>query len=136
VTDRQVGGEGLDVDIVPQASRQIAAEGLTVDILPPLVGERQVDYLGIQFDYAYPSGVQFGSALIQTDVVPVRPSGWLGAIGLMVDYVASTVSATAARWSGTAFQVGTASPLVYWSSGAFRFSGSTPVNWQTDHFAP
>ena len=119
MTDRNTGGLGAQVDLAP-----------------PLISERQTGALAVQFDYLYPSGRALGQLSASVDIVPVHPSGWLGAIGLMVEYVASLVPTTAARWSGSVFQMGTASPLVYWSSGTFQSSGSTPVNWQTDHFAP
>ena len=53
----------------------------------------------------------------------------------MIDYVVSAVPTNAVRWSGTVFEMGTASPLVYWSGSGFGSTTSDPiVIWQTDHF--
>jgi len=119
MTDRQVGGEGLNIDVVPTAPH-----------------ERQTGALGLNLDIAVPPGTVVAHLLSNVDLVPSGIARRLGNVGLMVEYVASLVPTTAARWSGSVFQMGTASPLVYWSSGTFQSSGSTPVNWQTDHFAP
>lgn len=133
MTDRQVGGDGLNVDITPLPERRFGAEGLSVDLAPPLVGERQTDSLGITVDFTYPLGVQYGAVAIAADLVPSAAKR-LGSLGLMIDYVVSLVPANAARWSGLAFEMGTASPLAYWSSGAFQTSGASPVVWVTEHF--
>lgn len=133
MTDRQVGGEGLNVDLNAQVDRRVAGQGLIVDVMPPLVGERQADALGITVDYTWPQGVQFGGLDVKVDLVPTTTKQ-LGSIAMMVDYVASAVAANAARWSSTAFEMGTASPLSYWSGSQFLASGSKPVLWVTDHF--
>ncbi len=133
MTDRQLGGEGLNVDLNAQPDRRVAAEGLTVDVMPPLVGERQAGALWANVEYTWPQGVQFGGLDIKVDLVPTTTK-WLGAVGMMIDYVAATVAANAARWSSTAFEMGTSSPLAYWSGSQFLGSGTKPVLWVTDHF--
>jgi hypothetical protein len=45
-----------------------------------------------------------------------------------------SVTPSNARWSGLHFETGTASPLVYFSAGAFQTSGVKPALWVTDHF--
>lgn len=133
MTDRQVGGEGLNVDINALPERRVGAEGITVDILPPLVGERQTDSLGINVDFTYPPGVQYGAYGVKVELVPIS-SRQLGALGMLVDYVVSAIPTNAARWSGSVFEMGTSSPLVYWSAGAFQSTGTGLVVWNTDHF--
>lgn len=113
--------------------RQVGGEGLTVDVSPPLVGARRAASLGLEVDYTFPQGVQLGALGTSVDLVTPN-SKWLGSLGMMVDYVASAVAANAARWSGLAFEMGTASPLAYWSGSQFLGSGSKPVLWVTDHF--
>lgn len=98
--------------------------------------------LGLQVDAAFPdagggggTAVRVPSTLfVSADIVPAVITRQLGSIGMMVDYVGSAAAVNAARWSGTAFEMGTSSPLTYWSSSAFQTSGSKPVLWVTDHF--
>lgn len=130
MTDRQVGSDGLRVDLTA-GERRVAGEGLTVEAAPQLETRSGASWLSI--DYTYPQGVQVGQFGLSADA-KAAVSLALGSIGLMVDYVTSLVPTNAARWSGAAFEMGTTSPLTYWSAGAFRSSGSKPVVWVTDHF--
>ena len=133
MTDRQLGGEDLNVDLRAGQPR-LGAEGLNVDIQPPLSNQPQLDHLSLQVDFTYPQGVQFGALPINVDLVPGGVARQLANIGLMVDFVGSLVATNAARWSGSLFEMGTSSPLAYWSAGTFQSSGTKPVLWVTDHF--
>lgn len=114
--------------------RNIGGLGAQVDLKPLLVGERQVDALVVQFDYLYPSGTFYGHVGVNLDVASVHPSGRLGTIGMMVDYVVSAIPTAAVRWSGAVFEMGTSSPLVYWRSNRFDSSGTAIVVWQNGRF--
>jgi len=118
MTDRQVGSEGLNVDLAVAVERRLAGGGIQIDFSPP-------------------SGPLAGNQLaglgLNLDVVPTAQRR-LGGGGLMVDYIPSTIPLNAVRWSNVAFEAGTSSPLVYWISPAFQVSGTKPVVWLTDHF--
>ena len=134
MTDRRIGGEGLNVDVQADPQRRVAAEGLTVDIAPVEARERQTDSLGLSVDVSVPLGVQYGHLASTVDFVPVHPTTRLGHLAFLVDYVPSLVLVDAVTWSGSAFGIGGAFPDVHWSGGQFQ-SGSGPrVLWQDDHF--
>lgn len=134
MTDRRVGGTGANVDINAAADRRTGGLGAQVDLVPTQTFERQADSVSLMVEVVPPTGDVTSALVVNLDLVPVHPSGRLGQMGVMVDYVLSLIPTTAARWSGTLFEMGTASPLTYWSAGAFRSSGTNPVIWQTDHF--
>jgi hypothetical protein len=132
--ERRVGASAVQLDINALASRLVGAEGLTVDVLPPLFGERQTGQLGLQVDFTAPQGVQFGAFATSVDFVP-SSSKQLGAFGVMVDFIPSLIPTTAVRWSGSVFEMGTASPVVRWNGTAFVLAGSDPiVVWEADKF--
>ena len=105
MTDRRTGSVGADVDLKRT--------------LPAL--QRQTGGVGAVVD------------LKRTLPALLRQTG---AVGLMVDglYATSVTPVNATRWSSVAFEMGTASPLTYWSGTQFTSSGSKPTVWVTDHF--
>lgn len=150
MTDRRVGGTGANVDITAQSDRRTSGLGVQVDAVPPQTFERQIDGLSLMIDAVPPTGDvatalgvsvdlvaasprMSGALAALADIVPTRVAQF-GSMGVMVDYVLSLIPTTAARWSGALFEMGTASPLTYWSAGAFQSSGTSLVVWQTDHF--
>ena len=114
--------------------RWVGSEGLNVDVVPPFAGERQTGSVGLRIEYTFPLGVQVSHAALSLDIVAVQAARRLGSIGMMIDYVPSLVAANAARWGAQVFEMGTSSPLVYWSAGAFQSSGTTPVVWNPGAF--
>lgn len=122
MTDRRSGSVGLTADLRRTGvitNRQTGMLGLRVDLLPLAHSASESGFVGLQVDLA------------RTGIIVNRQTG---SVFLNVDYGASVVATNAARWSGTAFELGTSSPLVYWSGTAFGSNGIKPVLWVTDHF--
>jgi hypothetical protein len=126
-------GVGILLKATVPATRQTGGIGVVVDVAPPQDKIRQTASVGLNVDVVVPLGVQYGQAAVSVDLVPVT-SKRLGMLGIMVDYVYSAIPTTAARWSGSAFETGTSSPLVYWDGTAFAPSGTSIVVWEDDHF--
>lgn len=127
-------GVGLLLKSPVPATRQIGSLDLNVDVAPPLLRQPQIGALAFNVDFAFPKGVQYGGLGITVDA-QTNPARCLSAVGVMVDFIPSLIPTTAVRWSGSAFEMGTAAAVVRWTGTAFTTTGGDPiVVWEDDTF--
>jgi len=133
VTDRKVGAEGLQADVVPNPNRRVGAAGLSLDV----VASRGLAGIGLTVDVLL-TGVgvavrRSGATGLVVDMAPVvqrRPGG----VGLMVDYVAALITG-GIGWSGTQFVASGGTPVL-WGAAAFQTAGPyPPVQWEDGEFS-
>lgn len=135
MTDRRVGGDGLQTDVVPIPNRQVGAAGLSLDV----VASRGLAGIGLTVDVLL-TGVGIavrrpGGMGLVVDVAPLVQRRQ-GSVGLMVDYIAGLVTA-GIGWGSGAFQaIGGPEPDVYWGTGAFALTDGVVVTWDGEAFVP
>jgi|SRR5215467_2596766 len=118
MTDRRVSGLEVESDLAGGASRRVSGLSTELDLYDPGAQSRRLSALIIEADPI---------AFIQAHSV---------LISLLAEADCITVAAPTSTvlWSGSLFEMGTASPPVYFSAGTFQSSGAKPVVWMTDHF--